>query len=293
MTYTAQIEAALEDNTVVCTRAYRGLATAASRLAARGWLVEMLPSVYARAEHADLPEVRLAAVALWSPEATCVGVTAAALARGDVPAPPFHFAAPRYLVTPSWLAWHRRFVPPEERRTFCGLACASPGLVAVELAAYDQGHALFEALRGKQVRVDALPALLSTFRGTRGQAERSRVVEGCLRKPWSFAEARLHSLLLQHGYTDWVANHEFRVGSRRLVADVYFPKANLILEFDSWEFHGGERAFGTDRVRMNDLAILRLRHAHVTWEMLNDKPDELIALVRLLLDDGDPGDAVA
>ncbi len=59
--------------------------------------------------------------------------------------------------------------------------------------------------------------------------------------------------------------------------DAYWPEHKLVIELDSWEFHGKARKpFEDDRAKSNKLQLGNYRILRVTSRML-DRPDELAA----------------
>jgi len=69
--------------------------------------------------------------------------------------------------------------------------------------------------------------------------------------------------------------------------DVHWPGTNLIVELDSWGFHGTRDAFERDRVRDADLAIAGYRVLRITWRRLHGDPHEAAAHIRALLARGE------
>jgi Protein of unknown function (DUF559) len=65
--------------------------------------------------------------------------------------------------------------------------------------------------------------------------------------------------------------------------DALWPAAKLIVELDSWEFHGDRAAFERDRARDPKLLIAGYRTIRVTHRRLDQEPTELAAEIRQLL----------
>jgi hypothetical protein len=61
----------------------------------------------------------------------------------------------------------------------------------------------------------------------------------------------------------WVNGHE---------VDAYWPEHNLVLEVDSWLYHGSREAFGRDRARDQDHVAHRVRVVPVTDEQIAEHP---------------------
>lgn len=72
--------------------------------------------------------------------------------------------------------------------------------------------------------------------------------------------------------------------------DALWPDARLIVELDSWEFHGHRGAFETDRARDTDHLLAGHRTIRVTHRRLDREPRRLAAQIRALLAE-DPREA--
>jgi very-short-patch-repair endonuclease len=55
--------------------------------------------------------------------------------------------------------------------------------------------------------------------------------------------------------------------------DLLWPEARLVVEFDSFEFHGDRAAFGRDRERDAALAARGYLVIRVTWRQLVGEPE--------------------
>lgn len=264
---------------VLDIRRHRALRSTISRMTARKELVEVLPRLYVPTDHREDPLTLLHALALWSPDCVVTGKTGWQIVNGEDPDLPFTVALPGTQPLPRWVRRMRRQIPPECVVEQHGIRCASPVYLAVESASTDGGEKLFTVLRNGQSKVDDLLPTLAMFRGSRGNVTRASITRQCLLKPWSFAEHQLQQLLLEHGITDWIANHAFVIDGVTVVVDLYFP-AGLLVEFDSWEFHSSRDAFEADRRKQNLLAQCGLPMARITWQMLAEDPDGTISTIR-------------
>lgn len=65
--------------------------------------------------------------------------------------------------------------------------------------------------------------------------------------------------------------------------DAAWEDSKLVVELDSWEFHGGRRAFEADRERDTALNLARYRPIRVTWRKLTREPATLARELRHLL----------
>ena len=101
----------------------------------------------------------------------------------------------------------------------------------------------------------------------------------------SVAERRLHRLLRRAGFDDWAAGAPIRDLSGRIIAsaDILFERERVILELDGFETHGGRSAFVADRRRIRALSNAGYRVLPVTWDDLDQQPDQLVAEISAAL----------
>jgi very-short-patch-repair endonuclease len=71
--------------------------------------------------------------------------------------------------------------------------------------------------------------------------------------------------------------------------DALWPAAKLVVELDSWEYHGHRAAFEHDRARDPKLLIAGYRTVRVTHRRLDREPEKLAAAIRQLLATPPPG----
>ncbi|MGX6448872.1 type IV toxin-antitoxin system AbiEi family antitoxin domain-containing protein [Patulibacter sp. S7RM1-6] len=71
--------------------------------------------------------------------------------------------------------------------------------------------------------------------------------------------------------------------------DAYWPDVRLVVEVDSWRFHGSRRAFEDDRRRRWRLQQSGVRVEHVTWRQLTQRPEETVALLAVAIAQGVAG----
>lgn len=264
-----------------------GTARTLSRLCAAGRVVRLLPGIYADAAVAHEFMVRCAALMLWDRDAVITGLAAARLgfwnhARVEV----IEFHSTRKKTSPPGYRLHRSSVPPEEVAELGGLRVARRAWAALHLARRDDGEAVdafFRARRSHPGGLDELRASLARGMGRWGNKIRRRVLRDSRDAPWSQAERALHRLLREAGITGWVTNHPVQVEGGWRYLDLAFLGERLVIEVDSFEFHGGDRArFEDDRARHNALVRLGWESLHITWTMLQS-PEMLIPLIRDVL----------
>ena len=275
------IEAELADHGVITVAAHPRLRSALSRLTTAGVLANPLPGVYLAADDRSRLTWLRATSAWSSPLGVLHGRSAAALWLPSLDGP-IAFLAHPWLRSRRGIVVSRRLVPPEFTHTRSGIRFASPAYAAVELAAIDDGRAICECLRRKLADQDALERALRALGGADGQPARRKVVKACAGKPWSYAELRLHRILLDAGITGWVANRPLTVLGTVVWPDVRFLRSRLILEFDGRETHGRPDQFLGDRERQNLIEAADYRVLRFGWEHL-DQPDYIARIVRAAL----------
>ncbi|WP_246851439.1 endonuclease domain-containing protein [Patulibacter sp. SYSU D01012] len=74
--------------------------------------------------------------------------------------------------------------------------------------------------------------------------------------------------------------------------DAYWPDSRLVVEVDSWRFHGSRRSFEADRRRRWRLQGSGVRVEHVTWRQLTQRPEETVALLAVAIAQGAAGTAI-
>jgi very-short-patch-repair endonuclease len=166
---------------------------------------------------------------------------------------------------------HRSRAIPEEDRT---LVAAVP-VTSVARTMVDLADVLTEDRLGKAIHqaeilgVFDLDAIARASQpGRRGAHRLARVLAGYRPDPHlirSKAEAKLKRLCKAHA----LPQPQFNVQVHGYEADVYWPEAALILEFDGAATHRTTHAFHTDRRRDRALATEGVQSIRVTWPDLN------------------------
>ena len=71
---------------------------------------------------------------------------------------------------------------------------------------------------------------------------------------------------------------------RAAIADIAFVEQRVVIEVDGKRAHGPRSArFESDRSRQNELVLLGWRVIRVTWAMMRDHPERLVAELLELL----------
>jgi hypothetical protein len=100
----------------------------------------------------------------------------------------------------------------------------------------------------------------------------------------SINERRMFRICRESGVPRPHTNHRIEVPGRHFFADFCWPELNLIVEADSWRWHGGRLATERDRERDQLLAIAGWRVVHFTRDQIKKQRAEtgrrLVALLR-------------
>lgn len=251
------------------------------RAAVAGLLTAILPGVYVRPDRAQLASTRIRAACAWSAAGTIHARTAVQLHLRQPITEPIQLRAPWRGKPVVWLRVSVGTVGPVVEGA--GIRLATLPHALVELAPIDNGGAVFDALRQRLVTTEQLLAVLPEFAGSPGNRERRRLIELASRNPWSFAEAKLHQLLVAAGITGWVANKPVRFLGQLMFPDVWFPAHRLVLEFDGEVVHSTHTQFEEDRRRQNLMTLAGIRILRFTWTALTQRPDEVVAAVKAML----------
>lgn len=231
----------------------------------------------------------LAAVLAMGPEAFLSHRSAAALwgLHGDQPK--VDVTAPRgkqVLPGRKGIKVHRCQFDPGEVTMRDGIPVSTVARTLFDLAErsrpYEMKKAWDEASRLKLLRV---PEVLAVYERGRGRRARTHI------RPF---------LLLEQRYVEDAASPledrfaEFVVAQRlpppqvnvlvgEDVVDALWPAVRLIVELDSWEFHGHRAAFEEDRDRDAEHLLDGYRTIRVTHRKLSEEPKRLAAQIRALL----------
>ena len=97
----------------------------------------------------------------------------------------------------------------------------------------------------------------------------------------SAPELRISRALVAAGLPAPVHQCPFRIGKRTVRADLAYPDAGIVIEYDGWDFHSTRTAFDSDRARANELEILGLTVLRFTSK---SSDAQVVATVRAALD---------
>ena len=91
--------------------------------------------------------------------------------------------------------------------------------------------------------------------------------------------AKYRDLCLAHGLPD--GDVEVHAGDDRWIGrvDVFYRDARLLVELDSRRWHNTRDGFESDRRRTNDLVLAGWRVLRITWRMIHDHPERVVAMI--------------
>ncbi|NNG34599.1 DUF559 domain-containing protein [Nakamurella aerolata] len=258
-----------------------------------GLLTAVLPGIYVPAHLAGLPNVRLAAAVLYLPDGVILGSAAAAASFWSTrPFDRIEIAARCTRQHPLGFDMQRVKIPQEHRvpapawtqlQAGLGWLC-SPALNAVLMSESTDGESIFAALRSRLVTPEALLAALADIPSRRGNPGRKRRIVRAQTNPWSAAEALAHKVFRSGGLTGWTANHPVACEGNRYFVDIAFRECKLAIEIDGRQFHDRTPSeFESERLRSLRLAKAGWTVLRITYWMLVNRPEEVLASVRAVL----------
>ena len=145
------------------------------------------------------------------------------------------------------------------------------------------GDAIDQALRTRATTLELMHTALAHDRRPSRQSRPRELLLDSRDEPWSAAERRMHRLLRSAGITGWKANQPITIDGSTYYLDVLFRGIRLLIEIDGREHHIGKEVFETDRWRQNLLVLDGWCVLRFTWAMLEERPDEVVAMVRAAL----------
>lgn len=275
------LERILASSLVVAVRDHPKLRGAIQWRMRTGELEAVLPGVYAPAASADSTATRMAAVARWDPDAVLTHEAAAAASFWPgLAVPVVRCMVRHHRARQPGYAFSRGLIPPELVWSRHGLRLASPALTALDLCETLGGGAIDHALRTRSTTLELMRRALALTLSRTGNPVRRQLLLDSRDEPWSEAERRFHRLLRAAGITGWSANRPLDLGALVVYPDVVFRQLKLVVEIDGREFHSDKEVFESDRQRQNALVLHGWRVLRVTWRMIEDEPDQIIAMVR-------------
>lgn len=279
------IQRILATEGVISRRDHPELTGAIDRQVRNGTLRPVLPGVYAAPEMCDSVRTRILAAMRWDPDAILIGRAAAwasfwpEIRVASVTCSVRHQRYPQ-----RGYEFTRRRISAELVVTRSGLRLTSPALTALDLCATVGGDAIDQALRTRATTLAHLQGAMELTAARVGNPTRRRLLLESRAEPWSKAERLFHRLLRDAGITGWQANRPVVLRGSTVYVDVVFRRLKLVVEIDGRLFHTGAEVFETDRGRQNLLVLDGWCVLRFTWAMIEEHPEEVIAMVREVLE---------
>jgi very-short-patch-repair endonuclease len=186
---------------------------------------------------------------------------------------------------------HISEVPEDERTVEEGIPVTSVPRTILDLAATEPTDVVENLLREQEHRRLwdrlSLPDLIERYPGKRGSRKVRAALERLEEEPEgrkrSKLEERFAPFLRQHRlplprFNDWIM-----MGASRCQVDCHWPGTGQIVELDGWQSHKTRSAFREDRARDRKLRVAGYSITHITWNQLDDEPEEIAADLRALL----------
>ena len=167
---------------------------------------------------------------------------------------------------------HRRTIEPRDRTLRHGIPCTTPARTIIDCApALDP-----DALEDLVMAADSLrilnrarfEQLVEERRGQPGIASLTALITDDPVETRSRNERRMHSICHEYGIPPPRTNFPIQVGARTFIADFCWPDLRLIVEADSWRWHGGRLAAESDADRAQLLALAGWRIVRFTRDQI-------------------------
>jgi very-short-patch-repair endonuclease len=150
-------------------------------------------------------------------------------------------------------------------------------LTVIEAAVrYRGGVKLVDSALQRHVELRELWQAHLRNKGRYGSPAARRLLQAASDGARSEAERLLVKLLREAGITGWRTNYP--VGGYKV--DVAFVKQKVAVEADGLAYHSDSEDFHSDRVRQNNIVLLRWQVLRFTWLDLIEYPERVIAVIR-------------
>jgi len=179
---------------------------------------------------------------------------------------------------------HRRSIARPDFLIVRGIPCTGAARTIVDCA----GSLPVEELERLLMAADAsgklnrrrLEELLAAAPGRRGTRALRHLVGDDPVDTRSENERRMLRICRRFGVAEPLVNHPIPIGDRTFIADFCWPELRLIVEADSWRWHGGRLATESDTDRGQLLSAAGWKVVHFTRNQIRHSPE--IVATRLL-----------
>jgi very-short-patch-repair endonuclease len=195
----------------------------------------------------------------------------------------------------SWdgIKRHHKALPTDEVTVREGIPVTSAARTIFDLAATEDLDAVEAMLREMEFLRHwgplSLHDLIERYPGRRGKRKVTAALQRLREEPEgrkrSKLEERFAPFLRRHHlpqprFNDWIL-----LGAKRHRVDCHWPELRQIVELDGWEGHGTKSAFRDDRGRDRKLRVAGYSVTRLTWNQLDDEPEEVASDLRVFLGD--------
>jgi hypothetical protein len=186
---------------------------------------------------------------------------------------------------------HQASLPDDEITTVAGIPVTTVPRTVLDLAAsepVDSVKSLIREVEYRELRDHLSPwDMIDRYPGKRGVRRLRSALERLKDEPPGRRrgplEERFAPFLGRHHLppphlNDWIA-----VGAKRYQVDCHWRGTRQIVELDGWQGHRTRTAFREDRTRDRRLRAAGYSVTRLTWNQLDDEPDEVAADLRAIL----------
>jgi very-short-patch-repair endonuclease len=193
----------------------------------------------------------------------------------------------------SWagIKRHHKALPADEVREEEGIPVTTVPRTIFDLAATESLDEIKRLLREMEYKElwDRLSLLdlIERYPGRRGIRKVTAALEGLKDEPLGEQKSSLEELFgpfcREHRLPLPRFNVPIEAGGKNYQVDCHWPGTLQIVELDGWQAHKSRSAFREDKARDRRLTAARYTVTHLTWNQLEDEPDEIAADLRVLL----------
>lgn len=185
---------------------------------------------------------------------------------------------------------HRRAIDPLDIAKRHGIPCTTPARTVLDCAGslgIEELEELLMAADSGRPGLDRrrLEALVASSAGRRGIRNLRELIADDAKETQVENERRMLRICRRFGLPEPEAQYEIRAESRTFYADFCWPELGLIVECDSWRWHGGKLKSERDRERDHLLTIAGWRVIHFTRNQIRHEAEatgrKLVALTTL------------
>lgn len=172
---------------------------------------------------------------------------------------------------------HRREIAACDATVLNSVPCTTPTRTVLDCAAAADEMVLEDLLMAADskriLNRRRLGELVAERRGQPGVRKLGRLITDDPVETRTINERRMFSICRRFGVARPLVNHPIRTGGRLFYADFCWPAISLIVEVDSWRWHGGRHAGESDADRDQVLSLAGWRVVHFTRDQVKYRAD--------------------